>query len=1041
MATKSKKKNIEAIYPLSPLQQGMLFHYVYNPEAATYFEQLSVKLHGKIDLAAFKQAWQTVVDRHPALRTTFVWKKVDKMLQVVQRDVPIDIIQHDWRHLTPEEQEKQLEQYVREDRKKGFNLAKAPLLRYHLIRLQDDLYQFIWSFHHLLADGWSMPIILREVFLVYESLINEQPIQLPPVRPYRDYINWLQKQDLNKAKEYWQELLQDFTPQPLPFIHAKDRDPAKDVRRHKIVELSAELSDQLQNLARRSQVTVNTVMQAAWGILLSHYLNQDDVVFGATVSGRPPQLSGVENMVGMFINTLPVRVNLSKEQTILELLQELQKQAATTRDVEYTPLVEIQRWLDLPRDLPLFETIVVFENYPVDSAMQRVQASIRFSDFHSFEKSNYPLSLIVAFKNVLSLRVAYENALVDEEQVVLLIEHLMAILNFMARKAASPVKEIPLLSDSQREKVLYQWNDQQIPFDREKTIHGKFEETVEETPEQVAVVFQGNSLTFRELNEASNRVAHYLIRQGVQPEQCVGICLDRSLEMIVGLMGILKAGGAYVPLSPDYPRERLLFSIEDTGMRYLLTIKANVPKLEGLPVELVVLDDETHPYRKESIRNPSVSVLPENLAYIIYTSGSTGKPKGVMIQHRSVLNLAANLKHFIYEPLGLKQARISLNSPLIFDASMQRIIMMVHGHTLVLLPEDVRADGAALIEFFERNEIELADSVPSQLKLLLEAGFLKQEREWPRAFTTGGEALDELMWQTIQEQERITFFNMYGPTECTVDASITRIQGNVPRPTIGRALANTRFYVLNKNLQPVPIGAPGELHVSGEDLARGYLNRADLTAQAFIPDPFSSEPGARMYKTGDLVRWQPDGQIEFLGRIDHQVKLRGFRIELGEIENSLRLHPDLKDALVILREDQPGKPYLAAYCIPREGAGLDRQELRDFLRQHLPEYMIPSAYVFLEQFPLTASGKVFRRMLPPPQESDLSGAQKVPPRNAAEELLATIWQDVLKIKEVGVFDNFSIWVDIRCWQPRWFHAFATPLGWSSPCDNCSKRLC
>ncbi|WP_456439958.1 amino acid adenylation domain-containing protein [Caldithrix abyssi] len=1006
MGVQNKQKNIEAIYPLSPLQQGMLFHYVYNPEAATYFEQLSVKLHGQVNPELLKQAWQTVVNRHSALRTSFVWKKVDKMLQVVHRQVPIELIQHDWRSLPENQQTQKLIEYAEADRKQGFNLAKAPLLRFHLIRLKDDLYQFIWSFHHLLADGWSMPIILKEAFTVYEAAVNKQPLQLPPVRPYKDYITWLQKQDLNRAREYWLSLLQDFTPAALPFIHPRDDETQNDFRAHEIIEFSEEFSEKLQNLARENQITINNLIQAAWGILLSRYLNNEDVVFGATVSGRPPQLHGVENMVGMFINTLPVRVRFDQRTTILDLLKDLQKQAAATRDVEFTPLVEIQGWLELPREMPLFDTIVVFENYPVDSAMQRVQASIQFSDFHSFEKSNYPLSLIAAFSNVLSLKLAYENARVDKEQIDLLIDQLKSILQSFVQNPRLRINEIPILNQAQKQRILQEWNALQIPFEDQITIHQKFEQTVEQQPERPAVVFQQQSLTFAQLNVKANQLAHFLIQQGVKPEDTIGLCMDRSIEMIVGLLGILKAGAAYVPLSPDYPEERLRFSVQDTGMKYLLTLKNNQPELKNLPLELIVLDDEQNAIHGQPTGNPALAVSPDNLAYIIYTSGSTGQPKGVMINHRSVMNLAANLQHFIYQPLNFKQANISLNAPLIFDASMQRIIMMMHGHTLHIIPEEIRGDGQAMVQFFRQNKIDLADGVPSQLKLMLEAGLLDEGARWPRAFTTGGEALDQKLWKTIQKQEQIVFFNMYGPTECTVDASITKIQGSGPRPTIGRALANTKFYVLNRNLQPTPIGAPGELHVSGENLARGYLKRADLTAQFFIPDPFSEKGGQRMYKTGDLVRWRPDGMLEFLGRVDAQVKLRGFRIELGEIENALRNHPQITDAVVILREDQPDTPYLAAYCLSDEPF-IDRQDLRAFLRQHLPEYMLPTAFVFLDSFPLTASGKIFHRRLPRPQESDIAGGgEKIAPRNAAEELLATLWQDVLKIKEVGAFDNF-----------------------------------
>ncbi len=1002
----NKNKNIEAIYPLSPLQQGMLFHYVYNPQSATYFEQFSVKLHGELDLPSFEAAWQAVVQRHSALRTSFVWKNLDRMLQVVQRKVNISLIRQDWRHLSEEEQKRRLREYAASDRKQGFQLNKAPLLRFHLIRLRDDLYQFIWSFHHLLADGWSMPIILKEAFLIYEAKRRGQPVQLPPVRPYRDYINWLQKQDVNKARRYWQNLLADYIPEPLLIISKQKADQA-DERAHIIFELSQETSQQLQNTARSLQVTVNTFVQAAWGFLLSRYLRQNDVVFGATFSGRPPELKGVENMVGMFINTLPVRVRFDSHQTVEDVLKDLQRQAAHTREVEYTPLVDVQRWTGLPHDLSLFDTLVVFENYPVDASMRRLPGSVRFSDISSYERSNYPLSLIATFKGRLSVKLAFDAARLDKEQVEILAKQLQSVLTFMANRPQSKVNAIPVSDEQERQTVLFEWNRSELPFEKDLCIQQKFEQTATDYPQNTAVVFKDQTLTFEALNRKANLVAHYLMRQGVGPETPVGLCLDRSPEMIVGLLAILKAGGTYVPMAPDYPRERLQFIIDDTGMKLVLTLKNNQSLLQDLPVRTLVLNAPLPQSFPEDDSNPPIRTNSRNMAYIIYTSGSTGKPKGVMIEHRSVMNLAANLNQAIYGPSGTFPLRISLNAPIVFDASMQRLIMMIYGHELHIIPEEIRGDGQALIRFFRDHKIDSGDAVPSQLKLMLEAGFLEGQDWKPSVFTTGGEALDVTLWQKLRTAQKIRFFNMYGPTECTVDASITPVSSAGSRPTIGRALANTQFYVLDENLQAVPLGAPGELCVAGAGLARGYWKRPDLTARAFVPNPFSKTPGERLYRTGDLVRWRPDGMLEFLGRIDHQIKLRGFRIELGEIENALRTHAQIKDAVVLLRRDDADNPMLAAYCIPRDLEKTpERSELRSFLKNRLPEYMIPTAYVFLESFPTTASGKIFLRAFPKPQESDLGGREKIAPRTPTEELLATLWKNILNVTEVGRSDNF-----------------------------------
>ncbi len=1007
MSTTPKKKNIEAIYPLSPLQQGMLFHYVYNPDSATYFEQFSAKFKGAIDLPTFEYAWKTVVQRHSALRTSFVWKKLERMLQVVHRDVDVSVNFLDWRDIPEQEQPARLEQFAAQDRKKGFNLSKAPLLRFHLIRLREDLYQFLWSFHHLLADGWSMPIILKEAFMIYEAKRQNMPLQLPPARPYRDYITWLQKQDKQKAEAYWKELLKDYFPAPLSIIRSNGQEiQDSDVRAKELLEISSEVSGRLQDLAREHKVTMNSFVQAAWGILLSRYRQENDVAFGATISGRPPALAGVENMVGLFINTLPVRVQFEDRQPVMELVKSLQAQAAATQEVEYTPLVEIQNWIDAPRDVPLFDTLVVFENYPVDASMKAMRSSIEISDISSFERSNYPISLIATSKGNLSLKINYETRLVDGGFVKSMMNQLKTILTFVAEHPQSRIGELPLMDDAERHRILTQWNGIRIPYDHDLCVHQKFEQTVAAVPDNIAVVYKDQKLTFAELNERANRLAHFLIAKGVKPETPVGLCMDRSLEMMVGLLAVLKAGGAYVPMDPNYPQERLNYIVNDTQLPILLTLKQNTAALQSLPAEQVVLDAQWDEISGHSAENPQTTVTPGNMCYIIYTSGSTGQPKGVMVQHRSVLNLAANLDHVIYQPLNEHKMQLTMNAPIIFDASVQRIIMMVLGHTLHIVPDEIRGDGAAMVQFFREHHVDIADGVPSQLKIILEAGLL-ENKDWKlTAFLTGGEALDEETWKIIRSDPDTTFFNMYGPTECTVEASITRIRDAGDRPTIGKAIANTHFYVLNEKLQPVPIGVPGELHISGANLARGYLHRPDLTALAFLPDPFNGEPGARMYKTGDLVRLMADGNVEFLGRIDHQVKLRGFRIELGEIESVLRRHRQIKDAVVLMQEDSPANKFLTAYIIPEGSSEIDRTEIRSYLKENLPDYMVPTAYVTMDSFPLTPSGKIHRRLFPKPQESDLGLSEKIAPRTPVEELLAALWKDILKVSDVGANDNF-----------------------------------
>ena len=1001
---RNRQRDIEAVYPLSPMQQGMLFHYVYNPESATYFEQFFAKIRGQLDLDAFRSAWQTVVQRHPALRTTFVWKKLDRMMQVVHRRVPVDVQVLDWRDVPEGERESRLQEWAREDRRRGFNLGKPPLLRLHLMRLEDDLYQFVWSFHHLLADGWSMPIILREVFTVYEARRAGLPVQLPPVRPYKDYIAWLQKQDLGKAESYWKNLLRDAVPTPLPVLSPGD--PRSAERAKEEATIGAEISRKILALSRANQVTPNAFVQAAWALVLSRYTGAEDVLFGATVSGRPPELEGVEQMVGLFINTLPVRARVDSGLTATHLVKELQRQLVSTQEVQYTPLVEIQRWAGLPRELPLFDTIVVFENYPVSDATGAGRGSVEVFDVRSFEKSNYPISLMAALAgDELGLKIAYDPDRLDPETARRLLRHLKRVLQSFAERPDEPLARVSLLDEEERRQVLFAWNQKTLDVDLEAPFHALFEEAARTWPDRTAVVYGEDALTFRELDERANRLANYLVERGVGPEKMVAVGMERSLEMLVAVLGVLKAGGAYVPLDVNNPGERLAYILEDTGAGLVLTLERNAHVFKDLSAEVVPLDASWPEIEKFAATPPAVAVGGRNACYVIYTSGSTGKPKGVVVEHRSVRNLAANLHDSVYRHFQGEALRVSLNAPLHFDVSVQRILALAFGHTLFPVPDEVRADGRALLEFFARNDIDAADAVPSQLRLLVGEGFLRGEGWVPRLFFVGGEALDDDLWNVLRSQDRVQFFNMYGPTECTVDASITPIRPEDERPNIGRALANTRFYVLDTRLEPVPLGVPGELVVSGAGLARGYLGRPDLTAAAFVPDPFSGESGARMYRTGDLVRWTPEGKIEFLGRVDDQVKLRGYRIELGEIEAVLRQHPSVKDAAVAVREREDLGKFLVAYVVPA-GEGPDREELVQFLRRELPDYMVPRVVVFLERLPLTPSGKVNRRALPQPTEEDLAGTAPSAPRTPVQELLATIWSDILKVRRIGPEDDF-----------------------------------
>jgi amino acid adenylation domain-containing protein len=986
----------EDFYPLSPMQEGMLFHTLYAARSGVYVTQVSHVLHGELDVEAFERTWQQLFDRHAILRTFFVWEKVAKRVQVVQRHTKASIETQDWQSLTIIQKADQLREWLKADRTSGFNLAKAPLVRLALMRLEKNSYQFIFSFHHLLLDGWSIPILMQEALAIYEALRTGREAKLPPRRPFREYISWLQRQDLAQAESYWRQVLKGFSaPTPLPVDHTVARElPQSNFGEHERF-LSAHTSARLDSFTRRQRLTLNTLTQGAWALLLSRYSDEEDILFGATVSGRPSDLAGADGMVGLFINTLPVRVRVAADANVLSWLKEFQHQQLEARQYEYTPLLRIHGWSELRREVPLFESIFVFENYPQAESIAESSSSLRVSNSRCAEQTNYPLSLMVTPDSQFSLKFFYDCSVFERQTIERMLDHYAVLLEEIEKNPEGKIRELSLLSAAERERLVVEWNDTKSPFPRQQCIHELFEAQAARTPEQMAVVSEQEALSYEDLNARANQFAHYLRRLGVGPDVLVGLMLERSTAMVVALLGVLKAGGAYVPLDPHYPAERLRYMVRDAGLAVLVTEQR---WLAGLGVEelprVLTLENESEQIRQESKSNVRNETDAQNLAYVIYTSGSTGLPKGAMLSHRGLCNLSeSQIK--IYQ-LG-QDDRVLQFSSLSFDASIFEIVMALRvGATLNLLKAEANLPGPALTQFLRDEKITSVTLPPSVLSVLP-----AEELSNLKTITVAGEACPSELVRCWSAGRR--FFNAYGPTEATVWSSIEQCSNDGNKPSIGRPIFNTQIYVLDQHLKPVPVGIAGELHIAGAGLARGYLNRPDLTALRFIPNPFSTELGARLYKSGDQARYLPDGRIEFLGRIDNQVKVRGFRIELEEIEAVLGGHAGVRGVAVIAREDDAGEKRLVGYV----AGEADTAELRLYLAERLPEYMVPGAWVRLEQMPLTSSGKVDRRALPAPdtQRPELSSAF-VPPRSAVEREIAEIWQEVLGIENVGVADNF-----------------------------------
>ncbi len=998
---------VEDLYPLAPLQQGMLFQSLLSPGSSAYFEQLVWSIHSRLDLAAFRRAWDALVERHAILRTSLRWEELAEPLQVVHARPVLPWREHDWRGLSEAEQQTRLQAFLEEDRARGFALDRAPLMRLAVMRLGENVHRFVWSFHHILLDGWSMGLVLGELFALYGAFERGQAARLAPAPAFRDYIAWLGAQEPSRAESFWRGTLGDFsTPTPLP----GDRKPGRsDLTAYSLgktqLVLSEASTEALQDFARRNQLTLNTVVQGAWALLLSRYSGEQDVVFGATVAGRPAELAGSDAMVGMFINSLPVRVRVRPTDRLVPWLQELQAAQAEQRQFEHSPLVRVQGFSGVPRGSPLFESILVFENYPMDASITERANGLDVRDVQFLERRLYPLNFTFFPGRKLEVLLSYDEVRFDAATAESLMGHWRVVLDEMVARSGQPLAELQILTPAEQRQLLLEWNDTSADFPREAVVHELFEAAAARVPDAVAVLFNGERLSFGELNRRSNQLAHHLRARGVGPDVQVGLYVERSPELVVGLLGILKAGGAYVPLDPSYPMTRLAFMLEDSRIPVLVTQRRLAEGLPPLGARVLCLDTDRALLDGEPEGNPGRTAAAENLAYVIYTSGSTGTPKGVLIDHRGVVNYLSwcARTYPVDEGTGAP-----VHSSLAFDLTVTSLVLpLVSGRPVVLVPGDERVEGLGETLRAGRD-FSLVKLTPSHLQLLSRQLEKEEAAGRTRAFVIGGEALTAeslAFWREHAPGTRL--INEYGPTETVVGCCVHEVSAEDPSEgpvSIGRPIANVALHVLDRELRLVPVGVPGELYIGGMPLARGYWHRPELTAERFVPNPFSAEPGARLYRTGDLVRRLADGRLEYLGRLDTQVKVRGYRIELGEIESVLVTHPSVREAVVVALDSASGSKRLVAYVTGEPE--LDTATLRTFLARSLPEYMVPSFFVSLGTFPLSPNGKIDRKALPAPDYTPKRTREYVAPRTDTEQRLAKIWSDVLGQPRIDVHDSF-----------------------------------
>ena len=1010
---------IENSYMLSPMQQGMVFHSLYAGHSGVEIEQMIYTLHEDLQVESFMLAWQRVVDRHPILRTSFRWEGLATPIQQVHHSTNLEWRREDWSSSSKEEQQRQLNLYLREDRSRGFQLTETSLHRFALFRIGEADYQFIWTFHHAIIDGLSFVLVLKEVFAFYESLIRGEALQLPLPRPYSDYIYWLAEQDLAKAETFYRDLLKGFTsPTTLPGSRAPHLNEHQDYTEQE-AHLSAELTDTLKTLAKEYDVTLNNMVQGAWAFLLSRYSGEDDVVFGATRACRGSALDGAEFMVGPFINTLPMRVRVPSDMELIEWLRQIRQQHVALREYEHTPLIKIQEWSEAPRGRQLFDSILVFQNYELDSYLRSLGENWANREFKLLELTNFKLALSAWAGPELLLRLAYDRRNFDDATINRMLRHLMTLLKSFAIRPLQSLGELSMLTQQEQQQLLIEWNDTQAEYSDHLCIHQLFESQVERTPESVAVIFEGQALTYRQLNSRANQLAHYLRSLGVRSEQLVGIAMERSLDLLVGILGILKAGGAYVPLDPAYPRERLATMLEDARPGVLLTQQQFRKNFSEAETSIVCIDSDGQRIAQRSAENPVTEATSQNLAYVIYTSGSTGKPKGVMIEHRSLVNYTQSAR--LEFAIG-QGDRVLQFASISFDASAEEIYpCLTGGATLMLRNDSMLVSISTFLETCQEWGITILD-LPTAYWHELAAQVAANQIALPpslRLLIIGGErVLPERLavWQR-NVGERLRLVNTYGPTEATIVATKCDVTSAVPpsqssqEAPIGRAIRNTQVYILDPYLRPVPVGVAGQLHIGGAGLARGYLHHPEVTAKSFIANPFSKEPAARLYQSGDLARFLPDGQIEFCGRVDNQVKIHGFRIELGDIESALLAHPWIQDVIVVAREDVPGDKRLVAYVVPTlDGASNQTrliEELRAFLKNKLPAYLMPKAFVRLDALPVNANGKIDRRQLPAPdQRRDTASRAYIKPNNPLQYQLVQIWEELFDTRPIGIRDNF-----------------------------------
>jgi aspartate racemase len=998
----------DEVLPLSFTQQRLWFLHQLEKESAAYHLYTAFRLTGRLKVGILEKSLTEIIRRHEVLHTTFSMKD-GNAIQIIAPVQPMTLQKVNLSSLA--EQSAKVQQIFTNEFHHPFDLSKGPLLRGTLLQLGEKEHVLLLTMHHIISDGWSRGIFYRELSALYDAFGNGQPSPLSklPIQ-YIDFAAWqrtfLQGKMLDEQLSYWKQQIDGFTTLDLPTD--KVRPPQQTFRgsRH-FLSFPKSLSQAIKALSQQEGVSLFISLLTAFTILLYRYTGQDDLVIGTATANRT--VPEIEDLIGCFINTLALRTKIENNPNFRELLARVKQTTLDAYEHQHLPFEKLVEELQLSRDMsrsPIFQVMLVLQNAPTRRALQLTGLTLTplmldpgIAQFdlncHIWEEGE---ELRGFFE--------YNTDLFEASTIERMQGHFQILLEGIVANPSQQISILPLLTKTEQRQLLVEWNHTQTEYPQDQCIHQLFEAQVEKTPDAVALVFEDQQLTYKQLNNKANQLAHYLKTLGVEPEVLVGLCVERSVEMIVGLLGILKVGGAYVPLDPDFPQKRLQFMLEDSSVPVLLSQSHLLSVLPVSTAFVIYLDSEWEHIAAGSEDNLVIQSGAENLAYVIYTSGSTGQPKGVLIEHKSMVNyLIQIIKHF---DIGCHFAMVStiaadLGNTVLFGA-------FCTGGCLHVLSQENVTQSKNMADYLSRYSIDYLKIVPSHL-IALQTSSNSEDIMPHKLLILGGEA-SHLDWvkTLVTYSSQCAILNHYGPTEATIGVLTYPVEKdslpyNCAVLPIGRPIANIQTYILDHHRKLVPIGLPGELHIGGAGLARGYLNRSDLTAEKFIKNPFSNDPDDRLYKTGDLVRYLQDGNIEFIGRIDNQVKLRGFRIELGEIEAVLVQHPEVREAVVIIREDHPGDKRLVAYLVPNAQEVMP-SILRHFLKEKLPDYMVPSAFVQMEAMPLTPNGKIDRRALPAPKQTQENHESFVAPQDQLEQQLANLWEKVLHVHPIGRHDNF-----------------------------------